>query len=404
VSKLIYFSLPFYGHVVPSLPLIRAFVRRGEEVIYYSSDTFAKDIEEAGARYRPYRSPSLAGFSPLEGSFREYIHTLAYTARELLDEELEQVRSECPACVVHDCLAGWGKLFAEALSLPAVAVFPLFAGNRSVKLWRFTKRGSLGEFILPLLSALSSMPTFFALRRSFRRDFGVNLSSRIALEPLNVVLTSRFFQPRGETFDERFVFAGPPADDWEEEAESLSREASGERSVYVSMGTVWNRNVDFFRTCFEALASFDGRVVLSTGKGLSPEELGKPPDNFIVRDFIPAREELQIIRSAAAVITHGGFGTLHKCLYFAVPLVTIPQFLEHAGNANRTEELGAAVNMKPEEVTVASLRGALERVLSDKSYKRNSELIRRSFRSAEGLEAASDRIMEYACSRSPKPA
>ena len=47
MAKALFFSLPLHGHTNPSLPLVRELVRRGDEVIYYSNDTFAEKVARA---------------------------------------------------------------------------------------------------------------------------------------------------------------------------------------------------------------------------------------------------------------------------------------------------------------------------------------------------------------------
>ena len=44
--------------------------------------------------------------------------------------------------------------------------------------------------------------------------------------------------------------------------------------IYVSMGTLFNKDPGFFETCFAALESLDCQVVVSTGKGVSALSFG----------------------------------------------------------------------------------------------------------------------------------
>ena len=41
MSKALFLGLPLHGHTNPSLPLVRALVERGEEVVYFSNAAFA---------------------------------------------------------------------------------------------------------------------------------------------------------------------------------------------------------------------------------------------------------------------------------------------------------------------------------------------------------------------------
>jgi UDP:flavonoid glycosyltransferase YjiC (YdhE family) len=52
MAKVLFFNLPAYGHTYPTLPLVAELVRRGEHVIYYSSEAFRSAILEAGATFR----------------------------------------------------------------------------------------------------------------------------------------------------------------------------------------------------------------------------------------------------------------------------------------------------------------------------------------------------------------
>jgi len=51
MSKVPFFNLPALGHTNPTLPLVAELVRRGEQVIYYSSPAFQQAIEQTGATF-----------------------------------------------------------------------------------------------------------------------------------------------------------------------------------------------------------------------------------------------------------------------------------------------------------------------------------------------------------------
>ena len=65
MAKALFVGLPLHGHTNPSLPLVRALVERGDEVVYFSSEVFAARIQQAGAQYRPYRNAFLADLREL---------------------------------------------------------------------------------------------------------------------------------------------------------------------------------------------------------------------------------------------------------------------------------------------------------------------------------------------------
>ena len=46
MAKVLFFNLPAYGHMNPTLPLVAELVQRGEHVIYYSSEAFRPAIDQ----------------------------------------------------------------------------------------------------------------------------------------------------------------------------------------------------------------------------------------------------------------------------------------------------------------------------------------------------------------------
>jgi UDP:flavonoid glycosyltransferase YjiC (YdhE family) len=54
VSPIVFVEMPAYGHVNPTLPLVRELARRGEHVVYYDAAEFQAQVERAGATFRAY--------------------------------------------------------------------------------------------------------------------------------------------------------------------------------------------------------------------------------------------------------------------------------------------------------------------------------------------------------------
>ena len=58
-------------------------------------------------------------------------------------------------------------------------------------------------------------------------------------------------------------------------------------TVYVTLGTVWNQDLSFFRVVLGSLADRPLNVVAALGPGRDPAELGPQPPNVLVGGFIP---------------------------------------------------------------------------------------------------------------------
>lgn len=58
-------------------------------------------------------------------------------------------------------------------------------------------------------------------------------------------------------------------------------------TVYLTMGTVWNRNLDIFRTVIEAVRDEDLTLIITVGRQNDPAALGPQPDNVFVHQYTP---------------------------------------------------------------------------------------------------------------------
>ena len=65
---------------------------------------------------------------------------------------------------------------------------------------------------------------------------------------LNIVYTSREFQPCAETFDDRFKFIGPSVGGRAETSDLAWDEPLPSELVYVSLGTIFNADPAFIGT------------------------------------------------------------------------------------------------------------------------------------------------------------
>jgi MGT family glycosyltransferase len=407
MAKALFLSLPLHGHVNPSLPLVRELVERGDEVVYVANDRFAARIAEAGARYQPYRDAFLAGVTTLPVPTEEIVWLLTQTARRVLETELDAFRAERPDYLITDSVAPWGQWTAKILGLPVVTSIPTLAVNRSVMRFAFS-RGVRPKSVGRFVSKLRHTAKAWRLQRIMRRTHGVDgpgvMDSLMGHSGLNIVYTSRQFQPCAETFDDRFLFVGPmtsraeaaSAFPWDHlEASRGGEPASGRAAravVYISLGTLFNADAAFYRACFEAFADGDAAVILSIGTNVSIDSLGPVPKNFIVAAQVP---QLAVLQRASAFVTHGGMNSVSESLFYGVPMTVVPQMGEQAIIGQRVEQLGAGICLIKGEASAMRLRDSVQRLLTDDGFRQQADVIRRSFRDAGGAARAAEAIRAF---------
>jgi MGT family glycosyltransferase len=159
--------------------------------------------------------------------------------------------------------------------------------------------------------------------------------------------------------------------------------------IYVSLGTVFNANDDFYRQCFRAFADSRYCVALAIGEKTDPRRLEPIPDNFIVRSFMP---QLQVLRCAALFITHGGMNSVNEALFEGIPLLVVPQGADQFLIAGQVQRLGAGKLLRVRGASAANLRSAAEAILADPAYRQRSEALGARLHQAGGAMAAADAI------------
>ncbi len=380
MSKILVFNVPAHGHVNPTLPVVRELVSRGEQVAYYLTDEFEPQIRHTGAAFRRIDDTQMGSGPPpgvtamgqtdpekVRQMMAAFFPRMMADGLRLVPGLVDRVRDEDADCVVYDPFCPWGRALAAILSLPAVAFVPSYAMTEHFPLVRRLS-SIFEEQTSP--EAEEAMSDFRDVSRHLHDRYGLAplrlTDPFITAEALNVVTLPRPFQPDADTLDERYVFVGPSI--------SPRSDASGfplglladNPTLYVSLGTVFNANPEFFDACFDAFADSDWQVVLSVGTKMDPSTLVRIPDNFLVRPHVP---QLEVLEHTDVFVTHGGMNSVMEAIYYGVPMVVVPQQPEQAMTAARVAELGLGVALEPGEVTAGALRDAVTTVSDDAGYR-----------------------------------
>ncbi len=86
----------------------------------------------------------------------------------------------------------------------------------------------------------------------------------------------------------------------------------------------------------------------------------------------------------AAVVSHGGSGSVLGALAHGLPQVLIAMGADQPLNAARCAELGLALTLDPVSATPDDVRAAVTAVLDEPSYRQAAERMRDEIRSLPG--------------------
>ncbi|MBR5536162.1 MAG: glucosyltransferase [Clostridia bacterium] len=387
MSKIVFFCIPAHGHTNPTLGVVSELVSRGHEVWYYSYNIMREKIEAAGAKfiscddYDAEQRLSSKDSARVGKDIAFSTKLLVDTALALDDKVCFEMEDIQPDCIVADSMALWGKAIALKLGIPFVSSTTTFAFNEHSA--KIMKQG-IGDLFKMLISIPKTTKQVKRLR-----DKGYPVKNVLDIigsddEAHTIVYTSSEFQPCSETFSDKFTFVGPSIRDAKDEIIKMR-----DKLIYISMGTVNNDMMSFYKNCIRAFKDTPYQVIMSVGNIVSVDDFGKLPENISVFPYV---DQIAVLKKADAFITHAGMNSVSEGLYFEVPLVMLPQTAEQKGVAERVGELGAGIRMDKQDVI--SLKSAVDKVLGDVTYKKNAEKISQGFKKASGAKGAADKIIE----------
>ena len=137
---------------------------------------------------------------------------------------------------------------------------------------------------------------------------------------------------------------------------------TGPPLVYVTFGTVFNRDLSLIGTVVEGVRALPVEVVVTLGPGNEPAALGEQPSNVRVAEYIP---QAKLLPRCAAVVSHAGSGTFLAALAQGVPQLLLPQAADQFLNASAGTRAGVARNIPAGEITAERVREELGGVLDD---------------------------------------
>ena len=387
MSKIVFFCIPAHGHTNPTLGVVRELISRGHEVWYYSYNIMREKIESAGATFISCDDCDMEQKLSAKDSARVG-KDLAFSTKILVDTTLALDDKVCremkelnPDCIVADSMALWGKAVALKLGIPFVSSVTTFAFNQHSA--KIMKQG-----FKDLFKMLFAIPkTSKQVKRLKDKGYPVNNILDIIGNDDNthtIVYTSPQFQPCAETFSEKYAFVGPSIRPASEKVEKIK-----DKLIYISMGTVNNDMMSFYKSCISALANTDYQVIMSVGNLVSVDDFGELPENISVYSHV---DQIAVLEKADVFVSHCGMNSVSESLYFEVPLVMLPQTSEQKGVAERVLELNAGIKL--DKLDGANVLSAINKILSVDTYKQNAKKISEGFKNSSGVKGAVDKIIK----------
>lgn len=431
MSRYLITCTPAHGHVVPLLQIARHLIDGGDDVVFVTSRRHAQRVAASGARFValppeadvdlddpnrdfPERAsltgPAAIRFDMLNLFIRPGAAQLKVVRAELAAQWFDAVLTE-PLFIGAALL----QLLPREQRPPVVVlgIFPLGVRSRDAApfgLGATPVPGPIGRIRNAALRLVAEKVVFGEAQREAdavaRREVGRGLGGFVLdwagrADAYVQFTVPEFEYPRSDLPD-TIRFAGPlPAPSTQQPLPAWWADLDGSRPVvHVTQGTV--ANSDFTQLVLPtvtALAASDVLVVVATG-GRPVESLGAElPENVRVAEYLPYDRLLPLVD---VLVTNGGYGGVQQALTHGVPLVVAGQTEDKIEVTARVGWSGAGINLRTRAAAPAQVGAAVQRVLSDRSYRANAERIGATMRASDAWAALNGVLAELPPVRQPQ--
>jgi len=414
------------GNTPPMLAVVRRLLARGHAVRVMSDPCNRDEVETIGATFAPWtRAPHRSDKSADSDQLRDWeVKSPPALIKRLRDhlfvgpslvyaEDLLDQLARFPADVIVTSEMLLGVMAgAEAAGTPCVAL------SANVYLFPLPGVPPFGPGLQPATNVLGrlrdSVVRTMALREFGKGTAAFNDTRRVlGLAPLahpfdqltrlaaHLVLTSAAFDFPSTNPPRQLVYAGPELDDpaWTEPWRSPFDASDRRPLVLVGFSTTFQNQVDVLRRVGSALSELDVRAVVTTGPAVDLAAIPSAPNVHLCA----SAPHSQLLKEAAAVITHAGHGTVIRALAAGVPVVCMPMGRDQNENAARVVFHGAGRRLKP-SASAATIRQAVRDVLQSSRYRecarRLGEVVLKDARDSRAvpvLEAVANRVRATRC-------
>lgn len=401
MSKALFVNMLGHGHVNPTIGIVRELINRGEDVTYIAGEEFRDKIEKTGAKFIGHKNLfdlSSLITSSLNLETNEKLLNALNTFKEIIEEIFKL--DEKFDYIIYDSSFVLGGEVGRVLNIPTISSSSIFAINEKI-IKSLLDLPISQEFKLkmegakPKIKEILSSHNYVDFVNQLQEKYNIKFPSMVDRSEkkgmLNIVYTSKYFQPYSESFDESYKFIGSSVIDRKESIDFDLSNDEDKKVIYISLGTIFNNSIEFYECCFKAFCNMNVKVIMSVGRKIDISMFKNIPSNFIVRNYVP---QLEVLKYADVFITHGGMNSTNEGLYFNIPLILIPQSVDQPFVANRVAELGAGIVIEKNRITPEALNKCVAEILSDDNFRLNSEKIGESLREAGGYKVGVDEIIK----------
>ena len=347
MSTIIFAAAPAMGHLNASLTLAKSLSARGHEIYYLQGLRYQTYIEDQGVRFIPLGESIASGEAQIAlldrlMEFRQHGRPLDDQLLKLIEVFRQQiaslVRTLKPDLFLVDPYIPDIASIAHQLAAPFVFVNPTLVD----------------------ISQLYDAP-------------------EVATVPELVLCPAEFDLPkqavRGKR--KRYFVAAEVNLQRHEELFNWSRINPDKPLIYCALGTHienYSHVQRFFETIIEAVGNLPQyQLILATVANPGHDSFKNVPANVLLLKHAP---QLQILQRTSIFITHGGLNSIKEALYYGVPMVVFPCWVDQPMNASRIAYHRLGLTGDLPTVTVEEVCALIQKVAATNLYRERANHFR----------------------------
>jgi len=363
MATIMFLPFPEFGHVNPTLKLARELKQSGNRVCYVGLADFDEYVRSQGLEFIPILESSYPKGSSGERSARMKlgrVELIMIESREADDEiiskPLERVKKEfgaiiretAPDLLIVDFLIG-------GLAYMAVREFGITSAVFSVTLlegWMIGEPPDDPQHLqLPMLILCPEEFDFHGAERKPNRHY---IEASIDLQRKEL-----------HPFPWRNLNASRPL-------------------IYCSLGSeshLYEQSSSLFRAIIEAMrAKPEWQLVLAVGPYLNASDFEPLPENVLLVNWAP---QLDMLKRASIMITHGGLGAVKECICLGVPMIVFPFKWDQPFNAARAVAHGLGVRGNVNNVSAREIHSLIDAIVGNPLLKSRIDAMSKKFNEIE---------------------
>lgn len=401
------------GHVQPMLSIAAGLERRGHAVLAMSDAANAPDAAVLGVGFRPWTTaPSLADKARSGDRLRDWeadnpLQAIQDLLGKVMTGPAGAYAADVGAAIADfrpDVVVSQELLFgpmsaAEAAGLPLAVLtanvwpFPTLPGappfGTGMGPAATEDEHGLHAMVLQTTRTIFQMglPDLNAARAGLGLMPLADLFDQLAYARAILLATSPAFDFAPEPLAEPFRYVGPYLGDPADAQPWTAPWSDEEPLVVVSSSTLYEGQEGWLGRVIEALGQLPVHGLVTLGPAVDPAGFSPPPNVAVVA----SAPHSQVLPRAAAMVTHGGHGSVLRGLMAGVPLLLLPQVRDQADNAARVTARRAGLSLT-RDATPEALAGAITRLLNEPSFREGARSLGATISADEASRSAENEL------------